>query len=238
MSYSATIRFKKIKADEIFDFFVKMKEHVSNRLDEVAEDDFIYSPYAKNKKKYDEDTWNILLREDVSNWARNSVFNFRYFYIKDLELLGLYGGPDCLEELFDSTLGFQNSCDQDYDFEYWDKVEPFKAIADKWRVLTPEQVYEEYSKSDYSDYSKEEFLYGGGGYRPAYYAKTMCYDEIWETYLEKTLYNESTIVYLSLFGYHDFKVLQSFTNKVKKLYDLFLEECKVKSKEKADRNDG
>ena len=73
---------------------------------------------------------------------------------------------------------------------------------------------------------------------PQYYAKTACYEEIWETYLEKTLYNESTIVYLSLFGYHDFEVIQSFTNKVKKLYDLFIEECRVKSKAKADKENG
>lgn len=232
MSYSATIRFKKIKADEIFDFFVKMKEHVSNNLDKVAEDDFIYSPYVKNKKKYEEDTYNVLLTEDMGNWARNSVFNFRYFYIKDLELLGLYGGPDCLGELFDCTLGFQNSCDQDYDFEYWDKVEPFKAIADKWKTVPLESVLEKMDRLSDLEYCRDvEKDY------PQYYAKTACYEEIWETYIEKTLYNESTIVYLSLFGYHDFKVLQSFTNKVKGLYDKFLEECKVKSEEKADRTD-
>lgn len=234
MSYSATIRFKKIKADEIFDFFVKMKEHVSNNLDKVAEDDFIYSPYAKNKKKYEEDTWGILLTEDMNNWARNSVFNFRYFYIKDLELLGLYGGPDCLEELFDSTLCFQNSCDQDYDFEYWDKVEPFKIIADRWKALTPEQIYEEYSKSEYSSYTKDEFLHGGGGYRPSYYAKTLCYEEIWSKYIESTLFDDSTVVYLSLFGYHDFRVLKTFANKVKKMFDDFINEVTNKSDHEGD----
>lgn len=228
MSYSATISFKKIKPEEIFDFFLKIKAKVKETVDQIAEDNFIFSPYARNIDKYKTDNYNIEIFKDGSDWARR-VFTYRYFYNKDLELLGVYGLPDSIRCLFDDTLGFQNSCDQDYDFEYWDKIEPFKVIADRWKALTPEQVYEEYSKTEFGDYTKEQFLCGDGGYRPAYYAKTLCYDEIWEKYLEETLFSEDSIVYLSLFNFYDSMFIHNFILKVKKLYDNFIEECKAKA---------
>lgn len=227
MSYSATISFKKIKPEEIFDFFLKIKEEVKKNYEEIAEDNFIYSPYAKDKKSYANDEYNIKLFNDCGDWVKRA-FSYRYFYNKELELLGIYGLPDSLKSMFDDTLGFQNSCDQDYDFEYWDKIEPFKVIADKWKAMTPEQVYEKYSKTEYSGYTKEQFLLGDGGYRPAYYAKTLCYEEIWETYLKKTLFDEDSIVYLSLFQFYDIGFIQKFIAKVKEFYDLFEEDCKKK----------
>ena len=226
MSYSATISFKKIKPGEIFDFFLKIKEKVKENLEKIAEDDFIFSPYAKNTKKYSDSKYDFDFINDNTEWAKR-VFTYRYFYNKELNLLGIYGLPNSLRELFDDTLGFQNSCDQDYEFEYWDKVEPFKLIANKWKALTPEEVWLKYSTDiEFGDYTKEQFL--GCKERPEYYAKTLCYEEIWETYLEKTLYNEDSIVYLSLFQHYDSGFIHKFIYKVKELYNLFIEDCKKK----------
>lgn len=154
------------------------------------------------------------------------VFTYRYFYNKELNLLGIYGLPNSLREIFDDTLGFQNSCDQDYEFEYWDKVEPFKVIADKYKAMSPQEVWKEFKKSRDS-YTEEEFMDPKENHIE-YYAKTLCYEEIWETYLEKTLYNEDSIVYLSLFQYYDSGFIHKFIYKVKELYDLFIEDCKKK----------
>lgn len=225
MSYSATISFKKIKPEEIFDFFVEIKKKVKENYEKIAEDDFIFSPYAKNKSKYEKDEYNISLFNDCGDWVRR-IFSYRYFYNKELGLLGVYGVPNSLRELFDDTLNFQNSCDQDYEFEYWDKIEAFKAIADKWKAMTPDQVYEEYLSDPYRwSYTKEEFMAEG---KPEYYARTFCYEEIWDKSLEKTLFDEDSIVYLSLFQYYDSNFTGKFILKVKELYDQFREDCKKK----------
>lgn len=222
MSYSATISFKKIKPEEIFDFFLKIKEKVKENLEKIAEDDFIFSPYAKNTKKYSDSKYDFDFINDNTEWAKR-IFTYRYFYNKELNLLGIYGLPNSLRELFDDTLGFQNSCDQDYEFEYWDKVEPFKLIANKWRTVSLESVLEKMDRLSDLEYCRDVEKDS-----PQYYAKTACYEEIWETYLEKTLYDEDSIVYLSLFQHYDSGFIHKFIYKVKELYNLFIEDCKKK----------
>ena len=223
MSYSATISFKKIKPEEIFDFFIKIKEKVKENLEKIAEDEFIFSPYSKNAKKYRDSKYDFDFINDNTEWAKR-IFTYRYFYHKELNLLGIYGLPNSLRELFDDTLGFQDSCDQDYEFEYWDKVEPFKLIADKWRTAPLESALEKMDRLSDLEYCKD--IEKGS---PQYYTKTACYEEIWETYLEKTLYSEDSIVYLSLFQHYDSSFIHKFIYKVKELYDLFIEGCKKNS---------
>lgn len=50
MSYSATISFKTIKADDIYGFFQNFKAEAIAHLEEIAEDNFIWSPYSKEER--------------------------------------------------------------------------------------------------------------------------------------------------------------------------------------------
>lgn len=70
MSYSATISFKKIRPGEIFDFFLKIKEKVKENLEKIAEDDFIFSPYAKNTKKYSDSKYDFGFINDNVEWPK------------------------------------------------------------------------------------------------------------------------------------------------------------------------
>lgn len=48
MSYSCSISFKQLKGDEVFSFFQRFKELTLNHFDDIAEENFTFSPLFKN----------------------------------------------------------------------------------------------------------------------------------------------------------------------------------------------
>ena len=76
------------------------------------------------------------------------VFTHRFFYDDEFGLLGIYGVPTVSRKLFDKTVYFQNSCDQDYDFKDWEGIPEFENIYNKFMGLTVEELK---AKIDYID---------------------------------------------------------------------------------------
>lgn len=209
MSYSAEISFKKINGKDICIFFQQLKRKVIDNIDKIAEDSFIYSPFARklsvseisdmlqsNNSKIDSKFYYEVvdkypnIQSDVDLWIEK-LFKYRWFYLVDIEILGVYGVPDSVKDLFDTTIFFQNSCDQDYEFDEWNGVPEFEEIARKWRNKTDEEmlaVDPEYSENDYPDLD--------------YYRRSLCYNEIWEL-IEDTLYDDESVTYVQMFGSYD-----------------------------------
>ena len=65
MSYSATINFKTIKAEEIYGFFQILKAEATSHLEEIAKDNFRWSPYSKEREERSE----RLLFDMTEKWA-------------------------------------------------------------------------------------------------------------------------------------------------------------------------
>ena len=127
MSYSATINFKTVKEGELYGFLKRIKDACKAKFAEIAEDNYIFMPsinkdyLLKNDSEYAKDQLDRA-------WMRNSIFSYRFFYIPEHNLLGVFGAP--VEDIFDLTCYFQNSCDQDYDFEEWKGIPIFEQIAE------------------------------------------------------------------------------------------------------------
>lgn len=203
MSYSCMISFKKINAEDVPEFFVKLKKHISDNIDPIAEDDFIFSPWAKEligtdfpNEPAEHFIYSEFIRKHsglidrVDAWIQR-VFSYRWFYLKDIKLLGIYGLPNCTESLFDLMHGFQNSCDQDYEFDGWNGVPEFEAIANKWKNLSDEDMLKidpHYGEPNASDLD--------------YYRRSKCYDEIWDI-IESTLFDDDSVTYIQLYGFYD-----------------------------------
>jgi hypothetical protein len=149
---------------------------------------------------------------------RNSIFSYRFFYIPAHNLLGVFGTPDAVHDIFDTTVYFQNSCDQDYDFDEWKGIPVFEEIAEKWKNATDEETRKKYDEK-YGLDDEEDFDY-------EYQKKTFAYDEI-RGMCEKYLYNKSEVVYVSMFGGYELYEIIGFVNKCRKAYD----EWKKRSKE-------
>lgn len=96
--------------------------------------------------------------------------------------------PDALRYLFDGTVYFQNSCDQDYAREEYNHVQKFEEIYDNWMKKSTEEIYK-LCKKDVEEWNKDEEMY---------YRRTYAYDEI-STRYEDELYNDEKALYFSLF---------------------------------------
>ena len=207
MSYSAEINFKTVKEGELLEFLKQIKAACKAKFDEIAEDDFIFMPSIKNSHLLKEDS--EYAKDQIGRaWMRNSVFSYRFFYIPEHNLLGVFGVPNVVKDIFDLTCYFQNSCDQDYDFEDWKGVPVFEQIAEKWKNATNEEVYKTF---EFPDEYEEPIDYD-------YYRRSNAYDEIWKM-CETYLYNEDDVVYISMFGGYEIAEQIGFCEKCRDAYD-------------------
>lgn len=253
MSYSCYISFKAMQPTEMLSFFRRLKEHMTEHLDEVAKDNHSYCPYIRRKEladvsgtmtreEWDElsaaekkdlfprDLRNVDLddRSEAKDWAMSHVFKYAVFYDESRGLLGMFSIPDVARELFDGSVYFQNSCDQNYPRADWEGIAAFEAIYDRWQQATPEQLhahwvaehnqnlkpgekprtlYDEYAYElcDMTDNEAEKFW----AERFDYMRKSCAYDEIWSHYHDE-LYNDANRLYLSLYSRDDVQALTVF----------------------------
>ena len=213
MSYHAEISFKTIKPNELYSFFQKLKAETVKNLDAIAEDEFLYMPSVRNEHLYN-DVRAAVKRDANEGWAKQ-VFTHRFFYLADHDLLGVFGVPNKAKQVFDKTIYFQNSCDQDYEFDEWKGVPVFEQIADKWANTTDQEVRRKYLETNSGSWDEDEPFDHG------YYRRTYAYDEIWDMCSEY-LWNEDSVVYISLFGFYDFYPVGKFVDKCKEKYEAWL----------------
>lgn len=211
MSYNATICFKTIGAEEIYPFFHQFKMLVTEKMDEIAEEEFLWMPSIRHTlfNTLDNDSAKRIIDE---RWAQTSIFTYRYFYLPAHSLLGVFSVPDAGQSIFDASIFFQNSTDQDYEFEEWKGVPAFEAIADKWKNASDETVKKHYEETCGDEWDADENC------DLDYYRRTFAYDDVWD--LCKTYLNdEDEVVYLALFGHYETWKLNAFCENCKKAYE-------------------
>lgn len=220
MSYSCTISFKKIKSDDVFNFLSEFKKANTAQLSEIAKENYFYCPFIRNDF-FDapRDIKDIPYEEmkQAYSWARD-VFSFRYFYDVENQLLGVYGVPTAVEKLFDGSVYFQNSCDQNYEKSEYGGIQTFEDIFEKWMKAPNSVIYDKYKKENLSDFFEEYTTAEEQNKMLDYYRKSFCYDEIWDKY-KRTLFDDESAVYLSLYGgLYDILELKTFVVQCHKHY--------------------
>ena len=232
MSYSCTISFKTIPAEDVYDFLTSLKNKTTESFGAIAEANFIFSPFSKKNVKEDDGPTVDKAFWETTDWARMHVFTYRYFYLKDQQLLGVYSMCKEQQELFDCTVYFQNSTEQDYDFEEWKGVPWFEEVADKWTNVTDADVLKAYKEQYNSDFKDDYEGYAEARLREKMlsYRRTCAYKEIWEL-IEPTLFHENGIVYVSLYGGYELRTLSDFARQVKEKYYAWLKAIEEKREE-------
>jgi hypothetical protein len=121
-----------------------------------------------------------------------------------------------VQGIFDGTVSFQNSCDQDYERSHWAGIKAFEDIFDKWAAKSDAEMLkwykEEYNCSLYDDLDRhatpeeaaEEFAQ-----RLDYARRSAAYKEIWGHY-ESTLYHDEDALYISLYGSYEIAPVTGF----------------------------
>lgn len=215
MSYGCTISFKKINAEDVFDFLVRFKSEVKKNLKEIAKDQYCWIPFVRNHVEVEKDFEKIPKDEIAASkkWAQD-LFTYRYFYDKERRLLGMYGLPKQIRHLFDGSVYFQDSVDQNYDREEYKGIDDFLKIYDECMRMTVEElaaVYENNRSSIDRSWKEDVLDWHPEGLTDSlidYYKKTVAYEKIWKT-VEFSLWDENKIVYVSLFGYYETREIQS-----------------------------
>lgn len=216
MSYSCFISFKKMKEKDIIPFLKKYKKTTTERLEEIAKENFSYVPYIRNTFDISNKFESFKdvpreLQQEAKYWARSCVFQYKYFYDTKNKLLCIFGVPTCMYDLFDKTIYFQNSCDQDYERENWEGVEVFEKIYDKWQAYSDMYIKKIYKKvygtdfdCEYGDYKEEKIQE-----EINYCRRSFAYDEIWK-HVGGEMYSENEAIFLSLYGNYEICEIISF----------------------------
>lgn len=87
MSYSCEISFKEICAEEVYDFLVTLKNKLIDNIENIAKDNYMYAPFVRYQHKPYSKLENYSNIECNNSWVKQ-VFTYRYFYLKEYNLLG------------------------------------------------------------------------------------------------------------------------------------------------------
>jgi hypothetical protein len=195
-----------MQPDEIIPFFKSLKRASKERMKEIAADEYGYCPFIRDNMDMPREFSKITMdqRWEAIDWAHNNVFKFKYFYDEQFGLLGVMGVTKALRNLFDCTVQFQNSTDQDYQRKEWEGIEEFENIFDKWMRMPSGDVKVFYGgefnddfDSDYAEYANDQNKLNE---KLNYVRRYLCYKEIWSRY-EKYLWEHDEFLYISLYGY-------------------------------------
>ena len=228
MSYSCLISFKKLNPIEIIPFLVSFKKSCTEHLKDIAKDEYYFCPFIRDNLIVPEKFSDITIEErrTAQAWA-HELFKFKYFYNIEFGLLGVFGVPDALTNLFDGTVCFQNSTDQDYTRDMYEGISAFEDVYVRWMTLPDYEFRKEYdsrNSQSFDDYITEEYPECLNneiklGQQMEYYKRSYCYEEIW-SHFEKHLHNDEENIFFSVYGCYERQEIMRF---VKHCYDSKIE---------------
>lgn len=218
MSYSCMISFKKMEPIEIIPFLVSFKKACNEHLKEIAYDEYGYCPFIREHLTIPENLGDITIEErrTAQAWA-HELFKFKYFYNAEMKLLGVFGVPYAIQYLFDGTVHFQNSCDQDYSREDYKGIAEFEEIFARWMTMSWSEFDKEYAKrkgESFDSFIEKEYPeYGNNEMKIAkkmdYYRRSFCYEEIW-SHLENHMWHDEDNIFFSVYGGYEKQEIMCF----------------------------
>lgn len=159
MSYRFQMNFKQCESkEEAFTIALAITKEYFRHAKSVIKDNIYYFPSIQRggNKEY----------ELADEWFLVNLFSLRFVWWEDKKLLGLNNDSDFLKSFFDTEVYFQNSCDQDYEYDGWDdKIDFFKETKRKIQERTKEELLKcstYFNESDLEDdleYCKRTILY-------------------------------------------------------------------------------
>lgn len=197
MSYAIDLSFKEMRKDEIFDFIQKFKNLVVDpkAVRERIRENFGFSKRCVPILNKDIDDFEV--EDRIIRWI-DRLFSFKFIWLERYSLLACVISEDCLaNKLFDDHIFFQNSCDQDYSYDSWEKIRPFKEISDsvkklamdeegisRLRELSKNFKYVDWFEGPLSDFTENEF---------EYYKRSLVYKMIFDPIQDLVFDNKNTI---------------------------------------------
>lgn len=194
MSYAFGMFFKQIKQEDLLSFIDKVQAEMRNHANEWIDYNKYYAPSVRSVRSLTNEP--KFVKAFMNEYWLNTLFTSRFVYWPDYNLLGVSGYklPGEIENWFDGHFTFQNSSDQDYDYEMWPtEIRQFKARIDRIKNADDSTLYECVDKH-MGEYSIEEIKAD-----PEYFKKVCIYDMIYEDLqLNDWLYNRDNPAFYQL----------------------------------------
>ena len=212
MSYYAEISFKKLESQDIISFLKDFKYAYVKRIPEIAKENYPFCPaVGKNLFNFQDLAEDKLQLSKCLNWAKDCS-RFKYFYDNEFKLLGIVGVPKCLTELFDTSIAFQNSRDQDYGQKAWAGIKEFEDIYAKWITKDTNEIIDSYNlEDDFRDFNTEFLDPVEKAEELMYWRKSFAYREILGRY-EREIFDDDNAIYFALFDTYEssklYRILQ------------------------------
>lgn len=186
MSYSFEMSFRQCESfDEAMRVAIRFTKSCKDNYEEMLNLHKYYIP-SHRSDKYDKEHDNYWLYD---------LFNIQFVWWQEWNLLAVIGTvyPKESMQQFPFTVYFQNSTDQDYDFDNWsDKITVFQKTKAAILQKSLEEIYQKYVIEKERDWIELEEL----NQNPEYYQKSLLYDEIFEKLdLNSWLYGRESSVY-------------------------------------------
>lgn len=185
MSYWFRMNFKEIEEKNLLDFCIMVSEECKKAATEILINNKFYIPSIAND--FDEINNHEYRRKwrEIDRYWLYSLFAIRYVYWRDKKLLGIIGEiPEKIKDTL-TSIEFQNSTDQDYDYEEWYGINYFEEIVRKLKDADAADVAFYLSK-ERDSYNKDEVAED-----LEYYRKTAIYEIIYNSLeLDRWLWNK------------------------------------------------
>ena len=209
MSYQCDISFKSLEPDKVFAFLQDLKATLKNsdicislgkdfqqcgavsQLT-LSEQEEHFGKYKDFKSFYLSKDPYDMLRINAAKEAMDACMRFKWFYIPEEKLLGMFGVPKTWQPLFDNTTFFQNCSDHDYDWNEWNGIPMFERCVQRAQDISVDGLKFAMGLSD------DDLQEGGEDY----WRKSLVYDLVWSS-IEKFLWDDGRAVYISFLGYYD-----------------------------------
>lgn len=185
MSYAFGMFFKQIKQEDLLSFIDKVQSEMRNHANEWIDYNKDYAPSVRSVRSLTNEP--KFIKAFMDEYWLNTLFTSRFVYWPNYDLLGVsgYKFPGEIENWFDGHFTFQNSSDQDYDYETWPAgIDLFATRINRVKNADDSNLYE-YVNKFMAEYSMEEIKAD-----PEYFKKSCIYDMIYEDLqLDDWLYN-------------------------------------------------
>lgn len=174
MSEWITISFKDIQKDSLMDYCIELGKRIMESADELIKENIYYIPSIRLNISEDmEKDYRVNWREADRNWLYK-LFSVNIIYWEKYELLGIVGEiPKGIKETL-TTIDFQNSSDQDYDYDYWHGVHFFEDVLEKLEHADINTIFSYLNKNGNDRYDITDIEEN-----PDYYGKLAVYDTIY-----------------------------------------------------------
>lgn len=178
MSYWFRMHFAEVEEKQLLDFCIKLSSACIEKADEIIMDNAYYIPSIQHSfGLLEESEYRENWREADRNWLYN-LFSNKFVYWSDKGLLGIVGNLPSRTEKDLVTIEFQNSTDQNYDYEYWSGISYFEEMTELLKTGTTEWILTHLNKGGMPEtcYTLEEIIKD-----IEYYRKSAVYKSIYNS---------------------------------------------------------